>query len=124
MLNYNGHFPVPHPLPVKGNRYTSLFAALMHPLSRGSVHISSADPLSPPIIDPNYFGVETDLDILVSILKFTLKLYQTQPLSQIVKGRVLPDQSVDIEDENALREYIKATVSDEPSNSRIDVTTI
>ena len=95
----------------------------MHPLSRGSVHISSADPLLPPTIDPNYFAVETDLDILLSIVKFVLKFHQTQPLSNIIKGRIIPDpKSVDINDDNSLKEYIKATVSDIPTDSCIDDT--
>ncbi len=89
------------------------------------MHISSTDPLSAPVIDPNYFGVESDLDILVSILKFTLKFYQTKPLSDIVKARILPDPaSVDIENEDSLKEYIKATVSDILTNCCISSTTV
>ena len=39
--------------PSTTGRYLTFVATLMHPLSRGSVHISSADPTAPPAIDPS-----------------------------------------------------------------------
>lgn len=51
----------------------------LHPLSRGSVHISSADPLFPPSIDPRYFSNPADLEIMVSAVKFVRKLMRTEP---------------------------------------------
>ena len=64
--------------------------ALSHPFSRGSVHISSADPLAPPAIDPNYFSNPADLDILARGADFCLRLWETEELGGSVKKRVLP----------------------------------
>ncbi|ORY00893.1 hypothetical protein BCR34DRAFT_637732 [Clohesyomyces aquaticus] len=47
----------------------SLPICLDHPLSRGTVHISSSDPLKPPIIDPGYFRNETDAKIMAAGIK-------------------------------------------------------
>ncbi|KIJ36601.1 GMC oxidoreductase [Sphaerobolus stellatus SS14] len=114
VLYYMGHQPIPQPRPVAGKRYASLIAALMHPLSRGSVHIKSSDPLSPPAIDPNYFGNQTDLDLLFHILEFTLKLYSTLPLANKVKSQILPTPDILRSDpemrEASLKEFIKDNV--------------
>ncbi|KAF8873116.1 alcohol oxidase [Infundibulicybe gibba] len=114
ILNYNGHQPLPSPVPAPGKRYTSLVCALMHPLSRGTVHITAADPLTPPAIDPNYFANETDLDLLVHITRFALKVYNTPPLSDAFKEFVLPTKetlqaSGTQEQDKRLREYVKET---------------
>lgn len=55
--------------PEPDTHYNTLVVGLMHPHSRGSVHISSADPAKPPAIDPNYLadaGVYPDLSIHIS----------------------------------------------------------
>lgn len=106
ILIYNGHQPIPGTVPVPGKRYVTLVSALMHPLSRGTVHIGSSDPLTPPLIDPNYYGNEADLDLLVHITKFTMKLVATPPMAGIVRSHVLPRSEV-IEDEEKLRQYVK-----------------
>jgi choline dehydrogenase-like flavoprotein len=36
--------------------YSTFVIGIMHPHSRGSVHISSADATKPPAIDPNYLA--------------------------------------------------------------------
>lgn len=38
------------------SRYQTTIAVLMHPFSRGSVHITSGDPFSHPAIDPGYLN--------------------------------------------------------------------
>lgn len=38
----------------------------MHPTSRGSITLASADPRDPPVIDPNYYATENDRVILRS----------------------------------------------------------
>ena len=42
--------------------------------SRGTVRLQSADPLAPPLIDPNYFGAEEDLADLRGYFKLTMEL--------------------------------------------------
>ncbi|PPQ96418.1 hypothetical protein CVT26_005097 [Gymnopilus dilepis] len=114
LLQYIGHQPIPSPQPVPGKRYTSLVSALMHPLSRGTVHIGSCDPLAPPVIDPNYFANEADLDLLLHTLLFTVKLVKTHPFADIVRSCVLPGPEILTSYEGGntddLRQYVKQTV--------------
>lgn len=56
--------------PPDGKNRFSLIICLEHPLSRGTVHISSSDPAKPPTIDPGYFRHETDAKILAAGLKW------------------------------------------------------
>lgn len=98
-------------MPEPGKRYASLLAALMHPLSRGSVHIASADPLAPPAIDPNYFANDVDLDIIVNIIEKALKLFNTEPLKSHVKRQVLPVADAIAKGREGLREYAKNACS-------------
>jgi len=108
VLNYIGHQPIPYPVPVPGRKYTSFVSAIMHPLSRGSVHVGSADPIAPPLIDPNYLVDDADLDLMVYIVKFTLKLLSTPPLSDIIQAYVLPSPDMFKNDDN-LREWVRET---------------
>jgi hypothetical protein len=56
---------------------------LLMPFSRGSVHISSADPLAYPSINPNYFAVDYDLQTQVAIAKWTRKFWMSDPMSSL-----------------------------------------
>lgn len=90
-----------------GKKYTSLFCALTHPLSRGTVHIASADPTAPPAIDPNYFAHALDLDLCARVVQYALKLYATPPLSAHVRRVVLPPADALAQGEAGLREYVR-----------------
>ncbi|KAF9461105.1 alcohol oxidase [Collybia nuda] len=107
-----GHQHLPDLTPVPGKRYVSITATLLHPLSRGSVHITSSDPIAPPAIDPNYFANGADLDLFVHILELTLKIYETKPFSDAFKGLVLPslqhlESPSKAERTNRLKHFIK-----------------
>ncbi|KAL5513517.1 hypothetical protein ACEPAH_3916 [Sanghuangporus vaninii] len=106
ILQFIGHSVVPNSVPAEGKKYTRLACALMHPLSRGSVHLASANPLVSPEIDPNYLSNDADLDLLACIVRLALRLYKTPPLSEIVKSLVLPPVEA-LRDDNTLKEYIK-----------------
>ena len=71
------------------------------PFSRGNVHISSADPLAYPHINPNYFLVDFDLDVQVAIKKWTRKFWTTKPVGSIVTevfpGAAVPQDTTDKE---------------------------
>lgn len=82
----------------------------MHPLSRGSVHIASADPLAPPAIDLNCFANEADLDVLVHAVEFVLqKLTKTAPLGGHVIQTVVPPKDLVAKGREGLKEYARAT---------------
>ncbi|KAH9857111.1 GMC oxidoreductase [Lenzites betulinus] len=88
-------------------RYSSTLVTTMRPLSRGSVHIVSADPATPPAIDPNYLENPVDLEMMLAAIKFTLKMYQTEPLRGVVRKQFAPTAEQSATDE-ALIDYIKS----------------
>jgi len=69
----------------RGN-YLGSVAVLNHPFSRGSSHISSADPKAHPVFDPNYFANGVDFEIMVDAVLFMQKLYNTAPMADMVKS--------------------------------------
>ena len=95
-------------IPVPGKKYKTIMTCSMHPISRGTVHIQSADPLSPPAIDPAYLKSPIDLEIMVNALKFVRKIAETEPLSSTIAGKVVPGEDVQTDEEFA--EYIKNQV--------------
>jgi hypothetical protein len=73
---------------------------LLMPFSRGSVHISSSDPLAYPTINPNYFLVDYDLKTQAAIGKWTREFWATAPMSSLASEispgyAVLPANATD-----------------------------
>jgi choline dehydrogenase-like flavoprotein len=69
--------------PLYGKGFFSLIAAIMHPLSRGSVHINAANPLGQPIIDPNYLSNEYDIQAAIAAIKKNREIALTPPLRDV-----------------------------------------
>jgi choline dehydrogenase-like flavoprotein len=69
--------------PLYGKDFFSLIAAIMHPLSRGSVHINPTNPQGNPIIDPNYLGNEYDIQAAIAAVKKNRQIALTPPLRDI-----------------------------------------
>ncbi|KAK7434970.1 hypothetical protein CaCOL14_012084 [Colletotrichum acutatum] len=66
--------------PGYGKDYFTLIAAIMHPLSRGHVHINPADTLGPPLINPNYLSNDYDLQAAIQAIKKCRQVALTEPL--------------------------------------------
>ena len=67
--------------------------AHIHPLSRGSVHIQSSNPLTLPQINPNYLQKSYDLKALRAIVKFAKALSQAGTFGAAISGGILPPDS-------------------------------
>jgi len=52
----------------------------LRPTSRGSVHITSADPEAPPAIHPNYLSTDDDRKVAAESLRLTRSIVQSQAL--------------------------------------------
>jgi len=63
----------------------SCHVCLLRPKSRGSVWLKNADPHSPPMIDPNFLGEESDLDTMVAGFKTTKRLLDAPALKAMQK---------------------------------------
>ncbi|KAL4711845.1 hypothetical protein ACJJTC_006014 [Scirpophaga incertulas] len=62
---------------VKDHREVTIYAVALQPRSRGYLTIQSVDPLSPPIMQPNYFLDEHELDVIVDAAKIAYRLANT-----------------------------------------------
>ncbi|CAE6521040.1 unnamed protein product [Rhizoctonia solani] len=92
--------------PAENGRYVSFFNVLMQPVSRGSVHASSSNPLRAPVIDPRYYHDRFDLEIMIAGLKYTQKLASTEPLASLIQKPI--DPRPDQMGESELEEYAKS----------------
>jgi len=88
-----------------------LLICLEHPLSRGTVHIKSADPLAPPEIDPGYFRNEVDAKILAAGVKWIDQVARHPLVAKSLDTRELPPQNATLETEAERIEYVKNHIS-------------
>ncbi|KAF8519908.1 alcohol oxidase [Hysterangium stoloniferum] len=105
MLSPAPSFFIPPGLDVPGavpnTSYLTLLTTQLHPLSRGSVHIESANPLIKPVIDPALFSHSLDLDILVSGVKYARSVASTESMRHVVGREVYPGPEAQSEAELA-----------------------
>ncbi|KAL0937289.1 Glucose oxidase 1 [Colletotrichum truncatum] len=66
--------------------FLSILGVLEHPLSRGSIHIQSADATVYPKIDPRYLSNPLDVQLLKLIALHVQTVAQTKPLSDLLQG--------------------------------------
>lgn len=67
-----------------GNKFR-LVTSLMHPFSRGSVHIRSTDAKDPPVIDPKLYSHPLDIEIMSRALLRSLDVPASEPLRAYLK---------------------------------------
>ena len=93
-----------------GNFYT-IAVSLMHPLSRGSSHITSSDPNDKPAVDPKYLVHPLDLEIFARHVRFIGTIMQTEPLKSLLKPGGLVNRAApkDLQSLDAIKEYVKDT---------------
>lgn len=86
--------------------YITSVVASQYPFSRGTVHVTSADPNAPPAIDPKYFSNNADLRLMALSLKHVVESVENGPLKNVVVSLHTPshDKYKTIED---YEEYIK-----------------
>lgn len=72
--------------------YITIVTMLMHPFSRGDIHITSGDPTEQPRVDPRYLSHPIDIEMLARALLYVRKIARTEPLASMLKpsGRQIP----------------------------------
>jgi choline dehydrogenase len=82
---------------------------VMRPRSTGSVSLASPDPAAPPVIVSGHLLDSADADTLLRGVRLVRRVFATPPLRDAVDAEVQPGASV--EDDDALREYLRATAN-------------
>ena len=94
-------FHPPH-LAAPPNSYTLAVATV--PDARGSIRLAGPDPATPPLIDPNYLGVESDIRRMVHGVRVAREIAAREPFAPWRGREVLPGP--DVTDEVALRAFV------------------
>jgi choline dehydrogenase len=81
---------------------------LIRPLSVGSLHIQSRDPLQPVKMDPRYLSREADAQLFLDGVRLVRKLSQQPSIKPLVVRETRPGPEV--QDEAGLLEYVRSTV--------------
>ena len=71
----------------------------LRPESRGSIHITSNDPMSAPRISPNFLHTENDRRTIVDGIKVARTLVTAEPLAQIVDAEVTPGAGISTDEQ-------------------------
>ncbi|GFS23839.1 choline dehydrogenase, mitochondrial, partial [Elysia marginata] len=66
----------------KGDGFTLMPTALLLK-SRGTVRLKSRDPQAPPIIDPNFLSEATDVDAVVTAVRFAQAVLDSEPMKKL-----------------------------------------
>ena len=80
------------------NAFTASICNL-RPTSRGSVHITSSDPLAPPAINPNYLSTEEDRKVAAECLRLTRKIVQSPALKPYLPQEYKPGLTYQTDEE-------------------------
>ncbi|CAH0342803.1 GMC family oxidoreductase N-terminal domain-containing protein [Rhizobium sp. CECT 9324] len=81
------------------NAGVTLNSAYLHPRSRGTVRLSSADPTSAPLIDPNYWSDPHDRTMSLEGLRIAREIFQQAALKPYILAERLPGAKVQTEAE-------------------------
>ncbi|PIL27210.1 hypothetical protein GSI_10354 [Ganoderma sinense ZZ0214-1] len=87
----------------------ALCPILSHPFSRGSIHATTNDPCVEPAIDPNYFGEQIDLEVLLDGAKFILKVADSAPWKEVAERQLLPGPAGATDE--SLRDFVRKNIS-------------
>ncbi|KAM6530140.1 hypothetical protein FALCPG4_008263 [Fusarium falciforme] len=94
--------------PLFGKGFFSLIAVIMHPLSRGSIHINPSDPAGKPIINPNYLSNAHDLEAVTQAVKYCRKIATTEPMRSVWESEYEPGLD-DVKTDEQFRDYARRT---------------
>ncbi|MFZ2358655.1 MAG: GMC family oxidoreductase N-terminal domain-containing protein [Anaerolineae bacterium] len=70
---------------------------LVQPFSIGQVTLRSADPLDPPLIDPNYLSQPADVQAFVQVIETIRAIASTPAFSDLNEVEILPGADADLE---------------------------
>ncbi|MDI4655139.1 GMC family oxidoreductase [Xanthobacter autotrophicus] len=72
---------------------------LLHPLSRGTMKLKSADPAEPPSISLNLLSDQRDAQTLIRAVRLTREIYRAEPLKSLVAREIVPGEGVESDEQ-------------------------
>jgi choline dehydrogenase len=84
----------------------TLHACGLRPQSRGEIRLASADPLQPPIIDPNYLSADYDLKVLIEGIRLGREILAAPAFKPWLTEERLPGAALKLDAE--LEGFIRA----------------
>jgi choline dehydrogenase len=96
--------------PMDGDGVT-LHACCLRPQSRGEIRLASADPLQPPIMDPNYLAADYDLKILIAGLRQGREILAAAAFAPWLEEERIPGKAAQANAE--LESFIRASAETE-----------
>ncbi|KAA1470110.1 alcohol oxidase [Dentipellis sp. KUC8613] len=109
LMQVPGFFSItPDLTPAPGKRYNTIMIGCLQTLSRGSVHVASADPLAPPAIDPAYLTHPLDVAMLVAGIRFCRRMIAASPYRE--KGTKEFDPPAELQSDEELGEFARRKV--------------
>lgn len=85
----------------------SILPGVVRPASRGWVRLASADPLTPPLVNPNYLGDSSDLNRLVQATQMARDIFATKAFGRELAAELKPGPQV--QSVADLAAYVRAT---------------
>ncbi|XP_049852339.1 glucose dehydrogenase [FAD, quinone]-like [Schistocerca gregaria] len=68
---------------LQGQQVASIMPVLLHPKSKGNVHLKSRNPLDPPSINPLYLSSPDDIKVLYEGIRIVQRLINTTPMQNL-----------------------------------------
>ncbi|KAL1866341.1 hypothetical protein Daus18300_006805 [Diaporthe australafricana] len=93
-------------------KFITIAVFLSNPMSRGSVHIRSADPADAPLIDPAYLSHPVDAEVMAEHMLQVERIAASEPLSSrfLVQPLARRDPAADLRgDLDRAKKYIRAS---------------
>ncbi|KAL4256902.1 GMC oxidoreductase family protein [Pleurotus pulmonarius] len=108
LATISSYLPNTKALPLEGKNYISFVLGLLHPFSRGHVHIRSPDPSDNPIIDPCFLNNATDIEFFLDAVKLVRKVVNARCIKSAIARETAPGPSVQFDAE--IVDYLKGNV--------------
>ncbi|MCW5751274.1 MAG: GMC family oxidoreductase N-terminal domain-containing protein, partial [Alphaproteobacteria bacterium] len=83
-LHFIPAYVIDHARVKPGGHGMTLHACVLRPQSRGEIRLASADPLTPPAIDPNYLERPYDLKVLIDGIRRGREIFATRAFRPFV----------------------------------------
>jgi len=93
------HVPFDTPVSQQHPNAVSLLPGVVRPASRGWIRLADADPMSAPLVNPNYLGDCADLERLVDAVGLARDIFATSAFSAVLARELVPGADVTERDE-------------------------